>query len=67
MQLKQQQQQPVERQARLATKTYRLKLKEVDKKYASEIVGDGTNGVIGPFERSLDRIATKNVVLLVIG
>ena len=30
-------------------------------------MGDGTNGVIGPFERSLDRIATKNVVPLVVG
>ena len=39
----------------------------MDKKYASEIMGDGTNGVIGPFERSLDRIATKNVVSLVVG
>ena len=39
----------------------------MDKKYAPETVGDGTNGVTGPFERSLDWIATKNVVPLVIG
>ena len=55
-------QQPVERRARLAKKEYKSKLKELDKKYAPETVGDGTNGVTGPFERSLDRIATKNVV-----
>ena len=44
-----------------------MKLKELDKQYAPEIVGDGTSGVTGPFERSLNRVVTKNVVPLVIG
>ena len=52
---------------RLAKNEYKVKLKDLDKKYAPEIVGDGTNGVTGPFERSLNRVVTKNVVPLVIG
>ena len=60
-------QRPVEKKAKIAKREYKAKLKDLDKKYASEIVGDGTNGVTGPFERSLNRIVTKNVVPLVIG
>ena len=60
-------QRPVEKKARIVKREYKAKLKELDKKYASDIVGDGTNGVTGPFERSLNRIVTKNVVPLVIG
>ena len=47
----------------LAVAEYRSKLRKVDQKYASDVVGDATNGTVGPFERSLDRIATKNIVV----
>lgn len=46
---------------------YLSRLREADRnKYAPEVVGDGSSGVVGPFERSLERVASKDVVPLVV-
>ncbi|EJK58748.1 hypothetical protein THAOC_21099, partial [Thalassiosira oceanica] len=39
----------------------------LDQKYAQEVVGDGTNGQVGPFETALGEFYTGNVLPVAVG
>ena len=41
---------PADRRARDITSEYSRKFKNLDKKYAMDVVGEGDNGIVGPFE-----------------
>ncbi|EJK66052.1 hypothetical protein THAOC_13046, partial [Thalassiosira oceanica] len=44
---------PVNLRATQAVRSYRRRAAGLDQKYAQEVVGDGTNGQVGPFETAL--------------
>ena len=41
---------PTDRRAKQIIKEYDLKFRKLDREYAPDVVGDGSNGVVGPFE-----------------
>ena len=49
------------------TREYKTKLKNVDKKFAEEVVGNGSNDAVGPFGLSLGRFYKGRVIPLVAG
>jgi hypothetical protein len=57
---------PADRRAKEVTNQYHNKFKKLDKEYASEVVGDGSSGVAGPFEAAQLFIGGQ-VVPLVVG
>ena len=55
---------PADRRARLIGQAYHLKFKKLDKIFATDVVGDGTNHVVGPFETAQGRFYRGQVVPL---
>ena len=58
---------PVDQRATQVTRNYKRRSKGLDLKYAPEVVGDGTNGQVGPFEAALGTFYTGNVLPIVVG
>jgi hypothetical protein len=46
---------------------YNLKFKKLDALFASDIVGDGNNDIIGPFQTAQTQFYNKGVIDLCIG
>jgi hypothetical protein len=44
-----------------------LKFKKLDTLFASDIVGDGSNDIIGPFQTAQTQIYCKGIIPLCIG
>ena len=49
------------------TQLHRRRAAGLDQKYAQEVVGDGTNGQVGPFETALGEFYTGNVLPVAVG
>jgi hypothetical protein len=58
---------PTDRRAKGIVKEYDLKFKKLDRVYAPDVVGDGSNGVVGPFEAAQQLFIGGQVVPLVVG
>ena len=58
---------PGERRAKLIGQEYAGKFKTLDRMFASDVVGDGTNNVVGPFETSQGRFYRGQVTPLCAG
>ena len=58
---------PAERRAKLIGQEYKNKFEKLDKTFASDVVGDGTTGVVGPFARAQGRFFKGQVVPLCAG
>ena len=58
---------PADRRARDITSEYSRKFKKLDRKYAADVVGEGDNGIVGPFEAAQGRFIGGQVVPLVVG
>ena len=52
---------PVTQRASTVRRDYRRRTLGLDRAHASEVVGDGTNGQVGPFEEALGQFHTGNV------
>ncbi|EJK62931.1 hypothetical protein THAOC_16440 [Thalassiosira oceanica] len=48
-------------------RNYKRRAAGLDQKYAPEVVRDGTNGQVGPFEMALGEFYTGNVFPIVVG
>ena len=55
------------RRAKEVTQQYRRKFKKLDEKFASNVVGDGNNDIVGPFEASQSRFYRGQVIPLCAG
>ncbi|EJK68906.1 hypothetical protein THAOC_09880 [Thalassiosira oceanica] len=53
---------PVNLRATQAVRSYRRRAAGLNQKYAQEVVGDGTNGQVGPFETALGEFYTGNAL-----
>ena len=58
---------PVTQRASTVWWDYRRRTLGLDRAHASEVVGDGTNGQVGPFEEALGQFHTGNVFPIVAG
>ena len=58
---------PVTQRASTVRRDYRRRTLGLDRAHASEVVGDGTNGQVGPFEEALGQFHTGNVFPIVAG
>ncbi|EJK51810.1 hypothetical protein THAOC_28987 [Thalassiosira oceanica] len=58
---------PVNLRATQAVRSYRRRAAGLDQKYAQEVVGDGTNGQVGPFETALGEFYTGNALPVAVG
>ena len=58
---------PADRRARVVTNEYRNKFIKLDKKFAPEVVGDGNDGVTGPFEASQNSFYCGQVIPICCG
>ena len=58
---------PAERRAKLIGQEYASKFKTLDRIFASDVVGDGTNNVGGPFEMAQERFYRRQVIPLCAG
>jgi len=58
---------PADRRARDITSQYSRKFKMLDRKYAADVVGEGDNGIVGPFEAAQGRFIGGQVIPLVAG
>ncbi|EJK64960.1 hypothetical protein THAOC_14248, partial [Thalassiosira oceanica] len=58
---------PVNLRATQAVRSYRRRAAGLDQKYAQEVVGDSTNGQIGPFETALGEFYTGNALPVAVG
>ena len=58
---------PADRRANEVVNQYSNKFKRLDKQYAADIVGNGDNGIVGPFESAQKRFIERQVIPLVIG
>jgi hypothetical protein len=56
-----------ERRAKAINVNYRKRFKKLDEVFASDVVGDGTTGIMGPFEAAHGRFFTGQVIPLVVG
>jgi hypothetical protein len=45
---------------------YHKRFKKLDEVFASDVVGDGTTGIMGPFEAAQGRFLTGQVIPLVV-
>eukprot|EP00956_Cyclotella_meneghiniana_P017394 scaffold28306_cov69-Cyclotella_meneghiniana.AAC.3 len=59
--------QPADRRANEVVNQYSNKFKRLDKQYAADIVGNGDNGIVGPFESAQKRFIGGQVIPLVVG
>ena len=55
---------PAERRAGEIEKNYVRKFKNLDKKFAADVVGDGNNNIVGPFEAAQGRFYRGQVIPL---
>ena len=58
---------PANRRAKEVIQEYNLKFKKLDTLFASDIVGDGTNGIVGPFQTAQSRFYRKGIIPLCVG
>ena len=58
---------PVNQRATKVTRDYKKRAAGLDLTHAPEVVGDGTNGQVGPFEAALGTFYTGNVLPIVVG
>ena len=58
---------PADCRARDITSQYSRKFKMLDRKYAADVVGEGDNGIVGPFEAAQGRFIGGQVIPLVAG
>ena len=58
---------PTEQRAKQVVNDYKLKFRKLDRVYAPDVVGDGNNGVVGPFEAAQQLFIGGQVVPLVVG
>ena len=58
---------PPDRRSAKIIREYNTKVKNVDKKFAAEVVRNGSNDTVGPFETSLSRFYKGRVIPLVAG
>ncbi|EJK49158.1 hypothetical protein THAOC_31995 [Thalassiosira oceanica] len=58
---------PVDQRTKQVKRNYKRRTTGLDQKYAPEVVGDGTNGQVGPFETALGEFCTGNVFPIVVG
>ena len=58
---------PVTQRASTVRRDYRRRTLGLDRAHASEVVGDGTNGRVGPFEEALGQFHTGNAFPIVAG
>ena len=56
-----------ERRAKAINVDYHKRFKKLDEVFASDVVGDGTAGITGPFEAAQGRFFTGQVIPLVVG
>ena len=57
----------VDQRATKVRRDYKERAGGLDRTHAPEVVGDGTNGQVGPFEAALGRFYTGNVLPFVVG
>ncbi|EJK63348.1 hypothetical protein THAOC_15993 [Thalassiosira oceanica] len=58
---------PANQRASNVRRNYRKRTVDLDRAHAPEVVGDGTNGQVGPFEEALGQFHTGNVIPIVAG
>ena len=58
---------PVDQRATQVRRNYKRRTAGLDRKYAPEVVGDGANGQVGPFQTALGGFHTGNVYPVVVG
>ena len=58
---------PADHRAKEVVNQYSNKFKRLDKQYAADIVGNGDNGIVGPFESAQKRFIGGQVIPLVVG
>ena len=58
---------PADRRATRVLSDYRRRLKILDKHFAPDVVGDGEQGIVGPFEAAAGRFVGGQVIPLVAG
>ena len=58
---------PVDQRATKVRWDYKKRACGLDRTHAPEVVGDGTNGQVGPFEAALGTFYTGNVLPIVVG
>ncbi|EJK59774.1 hypothetical protein THAOC_19965, partial [Thalassiosira oceanica] len=58
---------PVDLRNNQVKRNYKRRATGLDQKYAPEVVGDGINGQVGPFETALGEFYTVNVFPIVVG
>ena len=58
---------PPESRAREITNAYHLKFRQLDRLFASDVVGDGDNDVVGPFEAAQSRFYRGQVIPICAG
>ncbi|EJK58006.1 hypothetical protein THAOC_21901, partial [Thalassiosira oceanica] len=58
---------PANQRASNVRRNYRKRTIDLDRAHAPEVVGDGTNGQVGPFEEALKQFHTGNVFPIAAG
>ena len=58
---------PVDRRAKLVVQSYSRKFNKVDNKFAADVVGDGNDGTVGPFEAAQKHFYCGQVIPLCAG
>ena len=58
---------PVNRRAKLVVQSYNRKFKRLDNNFATDVVGDGNNGITGPFEAAQKHFYRGQVIPLCAG
>jgi len=58
---------PADRRAKEVVQQYSRKFQKLDQNYAQEVVGDGRNGIVGPFEAAQSQFFGGQVIPVVVG
>ena len=58
---------PVNQHATKVKRDFKRRAASLDQIHAPEVVGDGTNGQVGPFEAALGTVHTRNAFPIVVG
>ena len=58
---------PADRRAKEVVQQYSRKFHKLDQNYAQEVVGDGRNGIVGPFEAAQSQFFGGQVIPVVVG
>ena len=58
---------PPDRRAKEVNSIYRGKFKNLDKKFAADIVGNDTGDIVGPFEAAQARFYRSQIIPLCVG